>query len=148
MCLDSGPFVVGDTEIDAMTNPPTRHDHVVAEGAFLDGPNARQRLPRLGVERVGLELHPDAVQGLEGMTQLQVFRFRVDGGLLPGRGNPGTADLHTPVVGVDIEITGRTDGLGDGPGHRDETDHQTGLLFGQFRRDVTQHILLGAHGIR
>src|SRR5215475_7343162 len=98
MCLDAGPFVAGDAEIDAMTNPPAGHDHVVAKDAFLGGANARQGLPRLRVERVGLELHPDAAQGFEGMTQLQVFRLGVDSGPLPGRGHPGAADLHTPVV--------------------------------------------------
>ena len=123
MRLNSGPFVVDDTEIDTMANPPTGHDHVVAKGAFLGGANARQRLPRFGVERIGLELHPDAAQGLEGVTQLEVFRFRVDGGPLPGRGNPGPTDLHTPVVAIDIEITGRSDGLGAGLGHCDKANH-------------------------
>ena len=120
---NSGPFVVDDTKIDTMANPPAGHDHVIAKRAFLGGADARQRLPRLRVERIGLELHPDAAQGLEGVPQLQVFRFGVDGGPLPSRGNSGPADLHAPVVAVDIEITRRSDGLDAGLGHCDKAHH-------------------------
>jgi len=130
-----------------MTNPPSGHNHVVTKSAFLSGTNARQCLPGIGVERVGLELHPDAAQGLEGVPQLQVSRVGIDGRPLSGRGNPGAADLHPPVVAVDVEVTGRTHGLGDGPGYCDEADHQTRLLFGQFRLDVRPHVILGAHGV-
>ena len=40
MGLNAGPFVVSDAEIDAVTNPPAGHEHVVAKGAFLGSANA------------------------------------------------------------------------------------------------------------
>ena len=75
MPLDTGPFAVDDAEIDAVANPSLGHDHVVAKGAFLGSADARQRLPRSGVERVGLELHPDAAQGLEGVPLRYCGRY-------------------------------------------------------------------------
>jgi hypothetical protein len=78
---------------------------------------------------------------LEGVLPLQVFRLRVDGGALPGRGDPGPADLHAPVVTVNVEITRRPDGLGDGVRHRDEADHQTGRLFRQCRHNVGPYLV-------
>jgi hypothetical protein len=147
MSLNAEPLVLGDAEIDAVANPPIGHEHVVAKSAFFGGANTRQRLPGCGVERVGFELHPDAAQGLEGMTQLQVFCLRVDSGPLPGWGDLGAADLHAPVVAIDIEVAGGPDELCDGLGYRGEADHQTRLLFGQFRSDIGPHLLLGAHGV-
>ena len=75
MRLESGPFVVGDAEVDAVANPSPGHDHVVAKGALLGSADAHQRLPRSGVERVGLELHPDAAQGLEGVPLRYCGRY-------------------------------------------------------------------------
>src|SRR5262245_41139725 len=63
MRLDSGPFIVGDAEVDAVPDAPTGHDHMIAKGAFLGGANAGQGLARFSVERVGLELYPNAAQG-------------------------------------------------------------------------------------
>ena len=60
MRLDPGPLVVGDAEIDAVPDAPTGHHHVVAKDAFLGGANTCQGLARCGVERIGLELYPDA----------------------------------------------------------------------------------------
>src|SRR5262249_16755507 len=86
-------------------------------------------------------------QGLEGVPQLQVFCLSIDGGALPGRGDPGAADLDTPMVAVDIHITGRTYRLADGPGYGGEADPAPRLLPPQVRLDPGPHVFLRAHGI-
>src|SRR5712691_2515458 len=70
MRLDCRPVLTRDAEIDTVTDAPTRHHHMITKRPLLNCPNTGERLTRLCVERVGLELHTDAVQRLKGVTEL------------------------------------------------------------------------------
>ena len=42
--LDGRPVLTRDAEIDAVTDAPTRHHHMVTKRPFLNCPNTRERL--------------------------------------------------------------------------------------------------------
>src|SRR5262245_8672259 len=64
------------------------------------------------------------------VRELQVFGLGVDGRALPGRCDPGVANLEATVLPVDVEVTGRAHGFCNSLGDRGETYHKTSLLFG------------------
>jgi hypothetical protein len=61
--------------------------------AFFHRSDALQRGSRLLVQAIGLELHPDAAERLERVTQQHRLGLRVDRRALPARRYPGPPDL-------------------------------------------------------
>src|SRR3977135_3302488 len=101
------PFRVYDAEIDSVPDAAACGDHVIAEGSIFAGSDAQDRSPRALIERVGLQLHANALKCFEGMAQQQIFRFRVDGAALPLPRHPCPANLQAMMNAVNIAIAGR-----------------------------------------
>ena len=82
-----------------MSDRAVGHDHVVAEHALECGTDPRQRVARSFVARMGLELDPIGVQGLEGVGQLEELGLAVGAGPLERAPDPGPADLEASMLG-------------------------------------------------
>ena len=78
------PLRVDHAEVNGIAQPPVPTQHVLSKNAFLDRADAQNRITRLLIQRVRLQLHANASQSFEGMPQHQVLRFGVHHGALPG----------------------------------------------------------------
>jgi hypothetical protein len=84
---------------------------VVAQDALEAGRERGQGGARALVTGVGLELDPDAIERLEGVSHHQQLRLDV-GAAAPGaQVQPGPADLDHPVGGADVEEAAAADHL-------------------------------------
>jgi hypothetical protein len=100
-----GPFGVDDAEPDSVADAAALGDEVVAEDAFLFGADTEDGGARLHIQDVGFEFDAEAVQVFEGMTEHQVFGFRVDGRSLVAGRDPGGSNFETPVLRIDVHET-------------------------------------------
>src|SRR5262245_4316677 len=67
--LHAGPLVVEDAEVHRVARDPALVEQVLAQDALLDAADPPDRRARGLIERVRLELDPDAPPGLEGVSQ-------------------------------------------------------------------------------
>ena len=99
-CFTSGPLVVENAVVDAVSIASVPHEEMLAQNAFLFRADAQHRLARRRVEHVGLELDSHATKLLERVRQHQVLRLGVDRGPLPRTRDPGPADLDAAICGI------------------------------------------------
>ena len=79
---------------------------MLAQNPLAGRSYAFQRPLGAQVAGVGLELHPQATQALQGMGQQQQFYLGVDAGALPLLAQPGPADLQRAVRRPDSQVAG------------------------------------------
>src|SRR5437870_5652561 len=108
------PLVVEDAEAHRVPQGAALADHVLAERAFLLRSEAQDGGSRTLVQRVGLELDPDASQLLERVPQHEVLGLGVDRRSLPGAADPGPADLDAAVGLIRVAEPGAPHGAPGG----------------------------------
>lgn len=70
--------------------------------AFLFRSDAQNCIARFLIQRICLELHPNAFPNFKRVPQHQIFRLSIDGRALPCRRDPGGPDLDPPVNAIDV----------------------------------------------
>jgi hypothetical protein len=99
------PLRVDDRKVNRVADATRRRDSVLAERPFFFRADAEDRVARLLVECVGLELDADAAERFERVGQQQELRFGVRGGALKGGRDPGPADLEAAIGCRDVRVT-------------------------------------------
>ena len=103
---NTGPLVIDDAEPDRISLSSIRHDALVADDAFLRRAQAEYCRAGFFIDFICGELNAHAVEMLKGVAQHEKFRLGVDERLLPGSGDPRTADFQFSVLLVDLPKAG------------------------------------------
>lgn len=95
--LDARPLLVRNAEVNRVTDPPRRGDHVLTERALLDRPKTEDRPPRPLVERIRLEFDAVASERPEGVAEHEQLRLGVHRRPLPRPAYPRPTNLDPAV---------------------------------------------------
>ena len=83
-----GPLCFDDAKADRITVTAARHDHVIAENAFLFCSKTQDCRPRLLIQNIGHELNANASQALKRVGEKQQLCFGIHAGALGTRRQP------------------------------------------------------------
>ena len=72
-------------------------DHMTTQGSLLDSTDPCERVPRLGVSGIGLELDPNAAECLERVGEQDPLAFGIDLTALVVPCHPGRSNLESTV---------------------------------------------------
>ena len=72
------PFVVQNTVVNRVSEPPIVRHHVAPEDTFFNRAQSKHCIPRLLIQNIGLELDSHAVPHIERVAKHQIFRFGID----------------------------------------------------------------------
>jgi hypothetical protein len=125
----AGPFFIRNAEIDSVADPSGRHDHVIAEDAFLLRADPQNCRAGFGIEGIGLQLDTVAAERFKGVAQQQVLGFSVHAGSLPLGRYPSPADLDTMMGAIDVAVAGGADYLSGGSIDLSERQGSAGSLL-------------------
>src|SRR5713101_994197 len=110
MLFHGRPIVTQDAVDDAGPDVAVRHDHVLAQQAFFDRPDALESPLRALVAEIGFELHSLISQHFKSVPQKQELALGIDAGALIGRRIPRAADLQGAVLRLNVEVARAADG--------------------------------------
>jgi hypothetical protein len=100
------------------------------------------------VVAIRFEFNPNATVSLERLSQQQEFRLGVDGGSLPGNGDPGEANFQSAMEGMNVMVTSRSDDFIRFFFQNDKGKRE--ILFPFLKRfpHVLEHVFRGFHSDR
>lgn len=142
-----GPLARENAEVDGIAHTASRSDEVLAKRAFFFCADAENGVPRLLIERVGLELDTNALADIECVLEHEELRFGITGGTLPGGGDPGGSDFSFAVGDVDVHEASAADDRARGALDGGEDDGLSGVLFGEGTVHVAVEVVGRLHGI-